>query len=180
VREDRAQSLPADVPRASHLADQAVAARLERHGRKLGVRGKARQRTGHGQSGVCAAARLEVGSQINRRAAPVRKRPLEQCIVFLGRPRAEIDVEEKSCGRGALQQLQQARVMAARPRPFVQRRQAFGVDPDDDDVAGSLAEEDRSARLRDDVLDARQAAIRMQEISARKDGQHGRRPYELR
>ncbi len=84
-------------------------------------------------------------------------------------------------GAAGSQHLQQARVVPPRPGPLVQRGQALGIDADDDDVAVALAcVRTDCARLRDGVLDAREAPVRVQKVRAGEDGQHGGRPSQLR
>ena len=138
------------------------------------------QRLRHRELGIGGCASLEMRREVHGRPLPVRKRALEQRVVFFVRgTRAEFDVDEQRPRCRGFQHLQQTRVMPPRPRPLAERGETVGVDADDDDVAVAFAIQHGRARVGDRVVERREAAARVQEIRAGKDGQHRGRPSEL-
>ena len=144
------------------------------------MRSESRQRPRHRELAVAALRAWKWLARYTGVPSQSARSLLEQRVVILVGRQAELDVDEQRARGRRLQHLQQTRVMPPRPWPLVQGLETVGIDADDDDVARALVTEDGRARIRDRVVQGREAAVRVQEIRAGEDGQHRRRPNELR
>src|SRR5690606_2447756 len=93
--------------------------------------------------------------------------------------RVEVDVEEDALRFRAGKMLQDFRVMASRPGPLAEGREALRVDPDDDDVRLDLVSERARARRSDDVLEGREHTADVRCEGRGEDERRGQRCAEL-
>ena len=157
--DDARHALALERPEVAPLARQAVGPGLAIDDRELGAAREARQRTADDQR-----ARRRRSRTGRRSAAPPGSRAAAPARLRAARRRASFDGELKSMSRNtrrgaaSAQLLDQIGVMAARPRPLIERREAGRVDADDHDVRRDFRAQQAGARIGGRVLERAQLA----------------------